>query len=82
LPRVEKLRSLLASFQAPISPILVKETLEELQEEYLEVSLLEPNSEEETLRFTALGAVAASLYGHVFDVLLQQAAEADAEANW
>ena len=81
-PRIVKLRTLISGFKAPVNPKLISETLEELQIEYEEVRTFDAGAEEDTLRTAALGAVAASLYGHVLDTLLQQATEAEAEANW
>ncbi|KIJ54558.1 hypothetical protein M422DRAFT_200395 [Sphaerobolus stellatus SS14] len=82
LPRIDKFRSLVSAFKTPVNPKLIQETLEELQKEYDQVGTFEAGSEEDALRTAALGAVAASLYGHVLDILLQQATEAEGEANW
>lgn len=78
IPRIERLRSLLVKFKTPINPKLIQETLDVLREQE-ELGL---SDSELTIRNVALGVVAASLYGRVLHVLLEQATEAEAEANW
>ncbi|KAF8578065.1 NCA2-domain-containing protein [Ramaria rubella] len=81
--RISKLHSLLASFTSPIRPSLIQETVDALQDGECSISTVSNLDEEEkALRKAAIGAIAASLYGQVLNVYLQQAADADAEANW
>lgn len=82
-PRSQKIHSLLAAFKPRINPSLIHETLIVLQNDGDGISAEAfLDSEEKSLRRAAIGAVAASIYGQVLDMCLQQATEADAEANW
>lgn len=80
--QTQKLHSLLANFKPPTSPSLIQETIDTLKCNNSTVVTHELSKEENALRRTAIGAVTASIYGRVLDMMLQQATEADAEANW
>jgi nuclear control of ATPase protein 2 len=80
--RTQKLHSLLASFNPPISPSLVQETVDILKSDGSGIVTNSIGEEEIALRREAIGAMAASLFGQILDMLLQQATEADSEANW
>ena len=80
--RTQKLCSLLARFHPPITPSLVQETVDILKYDGSGIITDDMDEEEMALRRAAIGAVAASIYGQVLDMMLQQATEADEEANW
>lgn len=80
--RTQKLHLLLAKFHPPISPSLVQETINVLKCDDYGLVTDEFDEEEKALRKAAIGAVAASIYGRMLDMMLQQATEADAEASW
>ncbi|KAF8517333.1 ATP synthase regulation protein NCA2-domain-containing protein [Gautieria morchelliformis] len=80
--RTQKLHSLLATFNPPISPSLVQETVDILKSDGSGIVINGMGEEQMSLRRAAVGAVAASLFGQILDMMLQQATEADSEANW
>lgn len=85
-PRVkastQKLHSLLARYHPPVTPALIQETIEALKYDGSGIITEGMDEDEMALRRAAVGAVAASLYGQILDMMLQQATEADAEADW
>ena len=80
--QTQKLHSLLARFHPPITPSLVQETINTLKHDDVGIVIDDIDEDEMALRRAAVGAVAASIYGQILDMMLQQATEADAEANW
>jgi nuclear control of ATPase protein 2 len=78
----QRLHSLLAKFNPPISASLVQETIDAFKCDGHGLVADGVDEESKALRKAAIGAVAASIYGRILDTMLQQATEADAEASW
>ena len=87
-PSKDALRSLFLSLSPPFSPSRTRETIKYLQEleddnkpveEYASRSI---DGEEKALRDAVLGRLVAAIYAEALDILLSEAINAEAEAQW
>ena len=75
----------LVSLQQPLSRSETRDTLhslEKIERDNAEISVVQADKEEYALRRAVLGRIAIGLYAEALDTYLTEASEAEAEAEW